>query len=251
MLGDDKLLSIINLRDITNLINNFRKQNDKVYLEAIEMNYSHELKNPLNIVLIGSDMLQKQLGKMYEDVSRKPYGASSFGHYIGTPSSMHRPSTSTLRNKLGSESQYTTDLYSADKLKKMLNCVKGIDISGRKVLMFNDNLITKMNIQKNQVTFNRKWILRPEKLLKEIIELFDIQIMEHKLSVYIVRLNDFKGSWIEADWKYYKLVLFNIVQNAVKYNHYKGDLVIMLSCKRCKEARPPISQLLNKEKRFT
>lgn len=35
-----------------------------------------------------------------------------------------------------------------------------------------------------------------------------------------------------ADWKLYELVLFNIIQNAVKYNKSNnGDIVIVLTCK--------------------
>ena len=35
-----------------------------------------------------------------------------------------------------------------------------------------------------------------------------------------------------SDWKMYELILFNILQNAVKYNKpMDGDIIIVLSCK--------------------
>jgi hypothetical protein len=42
-----------------------------------------------------------------------------------------------------------------------------------------------------------------------------------------------KGSSIDlnliVDWEMYKLILFNIVQNAIKYNQFKGDLLIKIN----------------------
>lgn len=35
---------------------------------------------------------------------------------------------------------------------------------------------------------------------------------------------------IKLDWRSYQLILFNIIQNAIKYNHPEGDLVVLLSC---------------------
>ena len=50
------------------------------------------------------------------------------------------------------------------------------------------------------------------------------------LNVYV----DWKKDVIhqmEADWKKYSLILFNIIQNSVKYNNMEGDILIILSCK--------------------
>jgi len=33
---------------------------------------------------------------------------------------------------------------------------------------------------------------------------------------------------LSTDWKIYKLILFNVVQNAVKYNENKGKIIIDL-----------------------
>ena len=39
---------------------------------------------------------------------------------------------------------------------------------------------------------------------------------------------------LHADWKQYELILFNVIQNAVKYNTFKGDIFIIVSCKPVK-----------------
>ena len=33
---------------------------------------------------------------------------------------------------------------------------------------------------------------------------------------------------IAADWKMYELILFNIIQNAVKYNVFKGEIIFII-----------------------
>ena len=42
--------------------------------------------------------------------------------------------------------------------------------------------------------------------------------------------NEFKDKNFEifTDWKIYKLILFNLIQNAVKYNENRGKIIIDL-----------------------
>jgi len=47
--------------------------------------------------------------------------------------------------------------------------------------------------------------------------------------VHLCRLQDFKLE-VELDWAKYQLVLFNLLQNSVKYNTSKGHIVVILSC---------------------
>jgi len=39
---------------------------------------------------------------------------------------------------------------------------------------------------------------------------------------------------MKADWDNYELILFNLIQNAVKYNNTQGDIFIIVSCKKKK-----------------
>ena len=42
----------------------------------------------------------------------------------------------------------------------------------------------------------------------------------------------FNTNTICNDWKLYKLILFNLVQNSIKYNKVNnGDIFIILTCK--------------------
>ena len=35
---------------------------------------------------------------------------------------------------------------------------------------------------------------------------------------------------IKADWLNYQLILFNMIQNSVKYNKFKGDIFVIIKC---------------------
>lgn len=81
---------------------------------------------------------------------------------------------------------------------------------------------------------------------------FHVQIEGRRLSVHIARQNalnqeaslsheinvidalDLHGLY--GHWDQYELVLFNIVQNAVKFNMYKGNILVLIVCKPMKEA---------------
>lgn len=51
------------------------------------------------------------------------------------------------------------------------------------------------------------------------------------MNVYICRKEEFEYA-INLDWKNYQLILFNLIQNAVKYNHADGEVIIALSMER-------------------
>lgn len=41
---------------------------------------------------------------------------------------------------------------------------------------------------------------------------------------------DFDGEkmYLHADWTKFKLVLFNLIQNSIKYNYNRGDIVFIM-----------------------
>lgn len=51
------------------------------------------------------------------------------------------------------------------------------------------------------------------------------------MKVYIGRKDNFQFE-VTADWKKYQLLVFNIIQNAVKYNSYAGQILILFSCEK-------------------
>lgn len=56
---DLKDLTFLGIKDITALIKNLQKFKDKVYYDAIENNFSHELMTPLNPITNSSSLLKK------------------------------------------------------------------------------------------------------------------------------------------------------------------------------------------------
>ena len=57
--GSENLI-ILNVKDITSLIRNLKYTNDKLYLDAIEANYSHESMTPLNSIIANSRIVAKR-----------------------------------------------------------------------------------------------------------------------------------------------------------------------------------------------
>ena len=58
---------LINVRDISNFIKNLQNTTDKIYLDAIEANYSHESMTPLNCIIANTKIVQKRLAKVMEE----------------------------------------------------------------------------------------------------------------------------------------------------------------------------------------
>ena len=44
----------------------------------------------------------------------------------------------------------------------------------------------------------------------------------------------------------YQLILFNIIQNSVKYNQFKGDIIIVVDCLPMKKSLDDLSHLDDK-----
>ena len=70
-------------------------------------------------------------------------------------------------------------------------------------------------------------------IIKKVLWGFQAKIKSKQLNVYIAQkqVPDFK---IKADWDNYELIMFNLIQNAVKYNVMKGDIYIIVSYKKRK-----------------
>ena len=56
-----------------------------------------------------------------------------------------------------------------------------------------------------------------EEQIERVINPFEPQITSRNLKVFILKKQEF-DFYIKNDWVMYQLILFNIIQNAVKYN---------------------------------
>ena len=64
---------------------------------------------------------------------------------------------------------------------------------------------------------------------------FEHQIYRRKINVWLIK-NFPLDVQIFSDWKLYEIILFNIIQNAVKYNQQnEGDIVICVTLKPLKK----------------
>ena len=82
-----------------------------------------------------------------------------------------------------------------------------------------NEFVKKFSVQKNLV-----------EQIERVINPFEPQISSRNLKVFIVKKRDFNFI-IKFDWTMYQLSLFNMIQNAVKYNQFLGNILIVLDCR--------------------
>lgn len=94
-----------------------------------------------------------------------------------------------------------------------------------------------MKIDKNEFEMNCTLSDSPEEFINKVIYQFEPMIRNSNINVYTVRKNTNFGQ-METDWDKYQLILFNIIQNAVKYNMIDGNILIALKCMPMKSNSP-------------
>ena len=95
----------------------------------------------------------------------------------------------------------------------------------------NMNQINRMKIRKNEFQQNLSTSALPEIQIEKVIYPFIPQMVSRKIDLYVARIGKIPKQSILADWNNYKLILFNVIQNAVKYNSENGTILILLSLK--------------------
>ncbi len=63
---------------------------------------------------------------------------------------------------------------------------------------------------------------------------FELQIFKRKINIYLIDNTKKLNFEMILDWKIYELILFNIIQNSIKYNKENGEILIICSCKSLK-----------------
>ena len=84
---------------------------------------------------------------------------------------------------------------------------------------------------------------QPEDLIKKVVQPFNLQINRQQIQVFIGRNKKFDFE-LKMDWNKYQLILFNIIQNAVKYNNKNGVILIELNCLPLREEEENKSSLI-------
>ena len=60
-----------------------------------------------------------------------------------------------------------------------------------------------------------------------MLEPFHYTMQVNHLNVYLIRKTNMDFELI-TDWKSYEMILFNILQNAIKFNQLEGDIVMII-----------------------
>mmetsp|Transcript_10539 Transcript_10539/g.16126 ORF Transcript_10539/g.16126 Transcript_10539/m.16126 type:complete len:215 (-) Transcript_10539:53-697(-) len=174
---------------------------------------------PLNGLINSSRMVSKKLTQMTTEISKL------FNKQEPLPRTNSLLSVASARtmSKLASSSTNFID-------DSIFSFVKTIEHTAQQIYYHNLNQITRLKIKRNKLQQTPVPIGQPETFVKEILGVFESNIKEFQLGVFVGRCNDFSHLKVKTDWTIYKQILFNLVQNAVKFNCRKGNLMVLLRC---------------------
>lgn len=111
------------------------------------------------------------------------------------------------------------------KNEESLMILKGIQQQGQNLWYYNQSHLQRIKILKNEIELNETYEKEIFNQIEKVIQPFKIMMTSKKLKVYFVKMQDQLFS-IKQDWEMYQLILFNIMQNAVKYNRHQGEIFI-------------------------
>ena len=114
---------------------------------------------------------------------------------------------------------------------------------------YNRNQIQRMKIKKRQFEENRTITMFPEREIEKVVYPFLQQIYSSNISVYIAR-KDILDVNLKLDWKNYQLILYNMIQNSIKYNFSNGIILILLNLKRRHQMEESFSFKSNEDENF-
>ena len=194
----------IRARNITHLIKQQHKMYDEMYLEALETNYTHEHMTPLNNILNSSQVVQMETKSTYDQLINAKY-----------PPAKRNNKNLVHVNKL------------LDKQRKIDDIANSVFQSGKMLFFFNSCQIQRLKIRRNQFEANITANDMLDSLIREVVDPFDHQMKTRGIRFSLFFCFDMNLA-LKQDWKKYQLILFNIVQNAVKFNNKDGEVVIVL-----------------------
>ena len=113
--------------------------------------------------------------------------------------------------------------------------MRSIKFSAMIMWFYNKNQIQKMKIRKNEFEIKMVKTSCPEEYIEKVIQPFSPMIKRKELNIHIIREEGFRNFELVADWANFQLAVFNLVQNGIKYNRFRGDLIFLLSIKPIKK----------------
>ena len=114
--------------------------------------------------------------------------------------------------------------------QSITSLISGIQQSGEIMHFYNDNQVQRLKINRGAFTPIATFHQQPEKFIREVVAPFEPEIQQKNLNVFFAQKNAFNFE-LKLDWRMYQLIIFNIIQNAIKYNIFQGDILILITCK--------------------
>ena len=112
--------------------------------------------------------------------------------------------------------------------QETIKLLYSIKFSGKIMWYYNKNQITKMKIGKQEFQPSYSITKLPEEYIRQVVNPFSPMIKRRELNVHIYRSGQFDIEPLKADWMNFQLSIFNLLQNAIKYNKFKGDIIFIL-----------------------
>ena len=118
--------------------------------------------------------------------------------------------------------------------KSMMQMLLSIEQSAKLMWFYNTCNINRMKIKKNELILDNQPIKSLVTTIQDVMWPFEMLIVRRRHNVHL-RMQIESGINMIADWGLYQLILFNLVQNSVKYNKARdGDIMILVKCKQLK-----------------
>jgi len=112
--------------------------------------------------------------------------------------------------------------------KSNLEMISHVHQCAQGIWYYNSGQLCRMMIKTKTI----KLIITATNDLREkvnkVLYPFELQLQSKHINVYLL-IRKSTSVNISTDWKRFEIILFNIIQNAVKYNRIEGDILIMLS----------------------
>ena len=70
-----------------------------------------------------------------------------------------------------------------------------------------------------------------------------MMIESRQINVHIFKNFELDEIFLHADWSKFKLAIFNLIQNSIKYNYGKGDIVFIFKLNKLTSLNKEIQQI--------
>lgn len=114
---------------------------------------------------------------------------------------------------------------------KLTDCIEKIQISGKHLLDLIDNVLDMAKIENGKVTLTEE-CCNLEECIEKARNILQTEI-DKKHLIFQTDMSDVKNKWVYCDNIRISQILFNILNNAVKFNKTGGSILVTMSQNMC------------------